>query len=168
MKKDLLKIAPILLALMAVAVVAMLVPRAPAAPEFALPVIAGPGIGDRVRLQDLRGQVVVLDFWATWCGPCRTSAPILQRLSEEYEGQVAFVGINAETTPPPNIAEIFDNFGAHYVSVGDRSGAILERYEVDGLPTLIVLDAEGRIRQRGTGSVDESMLRAAIESTLQN
>lgn len=141
-------------------------------PDFALPVVAGPGAaeGDRIALGNLRGQVVLLDFWASWCGPCRQSVPIL---SEIHRGNadrgVKVVGINVEPGLDRGaLVSAYHAFGAAFPSVQDTpAGEVQRAYHVDQLPTLVVLDRRGTVRHVEVGVPNRESLQEEIDRLLE-
>jgi thiol-disulfide isomerase/thioredoxin len=140
----------------------------PTAPDFTLPVVAGDGAGqgDRVRLSELRGRVVLLDFWASWCGPCRQSIPILNRVSTDYEAAgVEVVGVNVEggELDVSQVAAAHADFGARFPSVQDTAHDLERTYGIDSLPTLVVIDSDGVIREARAGVPNEGRLRALLD-----
>jgi cytochrome c biogenesis protein CcmG, thiol:disulfide interchange protein DsbE len=116
------------------------------APDFALPVIHQGEAGNRVRLSDLRGKRVVLDFWASWCGPCREQAPILNALAQRHEaaGDLVVVGVNTSDEKDSAI-QFARSANLAYVSVFDEGNRVAAAYSVTGLPTLVVVDEAGKI-----------------------
>lgn len=142
------------------------------APDFALPVMAGSGAreGDRIDLSSLRGQVVLLDFWASWCLPCRESIPILNRLHERNTGRgVKVLGINVEPgMDRATLEAAHRSFGAGFPSLqDDRSSEIQRAYHVDQLPTLVVVDRDGIVRRVEVGVPNEESLQAEIDSLIE-
>jgi peroxiredoxin len=133
-----------------------------AAPDFSLPVFHGGDAGSRIRLSALAGNVVVLDFWASWCRPCVVQSRILTELAPDYENaKVLFVGVN--TADDPESAREFA--GSHrlpYPSVLDTEGAA-EAYGARSLPTLVIIDPTGHVSNVTTGVMDADELRSAIE-----
>lgn len=136
--------------------------------EFEATIRAGEGIGDRVRLADLKGRVVVLDFWAHWCPPCRESAPVLNALRARYpEDQVSFYGVNVEEElTPRRLMQVHREFGFGFPSLHDAEGVMKAGYFVTSLPTLVVLDREGNVHGRHIGAADEQVVGSLIEGAL--
>lgn len=130
------------------------------APDFGLEV---PGTGEVVRLSDYRGQTVILNFWATWCVPCRTEMPDLQAA---YEGvpDVVVLAVNAQEADPA-VIRFIDEFGLTFPVVLDRDGAVREHYGVLGLPATFFIDADGILRGRNFGPVYGDLLMQGIATT---
>jgi peroxiredoxin len=123
--------------------------------------------GNPVRLADLRGKVVWLNFWASWCPPCQQETPILRDLSERYRDRgLAIVGISVQETSPTDVAAYVDRYELPYTVGFDGSGHILRAYRVYALPTQFFLAPDGRIAQVVNGPVDEAGAAALIESLL--
>ncbi len=133
------------------------------APSFALPSIQGTGT---ISLQNFRGRVVVLNFWASWCGPCREEAPQLQAVWQAYRGRgVQFLGVDHRDDRTAAIA-FQRRYGISYPSVSDPAGELSARYRMIGVPTTFVIDGAGRIRFRFVGKVDAPLLRGALAQVL--
>ncbi len=115
------------------------------APEIALP----DAQGSIVRLSGLRGKVVLLDFWASWCGPCRRANPGVVKLYERYRSQGFEVfGVSLDTKKAAWLKAVKDD-GIVYTQVNDRQGwhsAAAEKYGVDQIPTTFLIDRKGIIR----------------------
>lgn len=122
--------------------------------------------GGRLSLSQLRGRNAMIDFWATWCPPCRQEAPTLARVWEEYRGKgVVFVGIDlwdAEEEAKRFIAR----YGLTYANGPDRTGAIAVDFGVTGLPEKFFLDREGRVVKKFIGPVTEDRLRRTLDELL--
>ena len=111
-----------------------------AAPEFTLPQLNG----EAVSLSSLRGGVVLIEFWATWCGPCRYSTPSLEAVYRRYKDRgVTVLLINQGESPEQVRAWAGKRFTAPILL--DRDGAVGTRYGVAGIPRLLIIDREGRI-----------------------
>lgn len=130
-----------------------------AAPSFDLARVGA--LGDRVRLADFRGRPLVVNFWASWCVPCRREMPALEAVADRLEGRVAFVGINHLDTAGP-AADFQREVGVRYPSGFDPEGNIASAYGVVGLPTTVLIDARGRIMTRHLGGLTESALADLI------
>ena len=134
------------------------------APDFTLPVVHGPGAGKTIRLSELTGKVVVLDFWASWCGPCKKQMPILDRVAQDYaDADVTFLGVSTDTEPDAALEFLKANPVA-YASVLDRTGEVSRDFGVAGLPTLVIIDARGKVRHNDARLVGERSVRDLIEA----
>jgi thiol-disulfide isomerase/thioredoxin len=121
------------------------------APALALAQIGPAGkLGDRVTLADTRGKITVLDFWATWCGPCLASMPRLEKLARAHP-DVAVVTINLDD--PVAARALFDSHGYTMKLLAD-DGDVSQRYGVSSIPHTVLIDRHGRVRDvvRGTGT----------------
>ena len=139
------------------------VAAAPAA-DFALPLPDG----GTLRLSELEGKVVLVDFWASWCGPCRQEAAALNRVYSSYSGRpVQFVGVNIWDTDEA-AAQFIAEFGVPYPTGVDASDSIALDYGVRGIPEKFFIDADGIIQRKYVGPMPESELIAALEGLLAN
>lgn len=142
---------------------------APAVKEMStpLPDLGGPTLqGSSVARADYAGKVMVVNFWATWCGPCRREQPALQQLSTEFADRgVYFLGVNYRDDPAAARAYL-KQFGVTYPSIEDRAGALAGDFGFVGLPDTYVVDRTGRIRYWGFGAMDEAELRTLLTKVL--
>lgn len=119
-----------------------------------------------LTLSALRGRVVMVDFWASWCTPCRQEAPVLAAVYQEYANQpVEFVGVNIwdQTEDALNYLEAFQ---VPYPNGEDQTGAIAIDYGVRGIPEKFFIDQNGIVRQKFVGPMHAGALRAAIDGLL--
>jgi len=134
----------------------------PFAPEFSLADLNG----QKLDLSTYRGKIVLLDFWATWCGPCRSEIPRFVDLQNKYRDRgLQIVGISLDDDPKPTRA-FYQQFKMNYpVAIGDAN--LAERYGgMLGLPVNFVIDREGRIHAKHLGEVDISLIEQEINSLL--
>jgi cytochrome c biogenesis protein CcmG/thiol:disulfide interchange protein DsbE len=112
--------------------------------------------GQVVQLSDLKGKVVVLHFWATWCPPCRAEFPEFARFaSGETEADVAVLPVSLDQTPDPIGPFLKGSAGAFPVYF-DADGAMASQFQVAAIPTTVLLDKEGKVAWRRQGAVDWS------------
>jgi peroxiredoxin len=123
--------------------------------------------GNPVTLASLRGKVVWLNFFASWCPPCQQETPILRRLADTYRDRgLEIVGISVQETTAADVKAYADRYQLRYTIGFDRSGDVLREYRVFALPTQFFIDTDGVIRQVVSGPVDEQGARAVIDSLL--
>ena len=121
--------------------------------------------GEVVRLSELRGTVVVLDFWDTWCGPCRRELPAVEKLRAEFAGKVQFFGVNDEEQS--TVAAFLKKAGYELPVLMDTRHDVHRQYGIHGVPTVFVIGRDGIVRQHYVGAQDESTLRRAIQEALR-
>lgn len=120
------------------------------------------------KLDDLKGQIVVLNFWAAWCVPCRDEAPILEAAWQKYRDQgVTFLGIAYADVEPNSIA-FMQEFGITYPNAPDLGTDISQDYEITGVPETFIIDRDGTIIHVQIGPIDAATLNGTIESLLEN
>jgi thiol-disulfide isomerase/thioredoxin len=138
------------------------------APDFLLPRLGPGGVvsAEKVRLSELEGKAVILDFWASWCMPCRAEMPIIDRVAkaQSARGLVALGVLSGDL--PEDAGEFLGEHPVSYGSVIDEQTQAGSAFAVRGLPTLVVLDRKGTIVAMRTGTVSESELTALAEAAL--
>jgi cytochrome c biogenesis protein CcmG, thiol:disulfide interchange protein DsbE len=146
--------------------------EAPPAPQFSLqvlwpraetwPVATRRRLADRrIDLGELRGWRVVINFWASWCGPCRDEAPILNASARAHAGKVVFLGVNIQDLKSDALT-FMREFDTPYVSVRDRGNGTYEDYGLTGVPETYYLDAAGRIVAHTPGAISRTSLKDGI------
>jgi len=123
------------------------------APDFELESLTG----ETLRLSDLRGQVVILNFWAIWCAPCRLEMPAFQERFERYGGDLRVVAVNFDE-PRESVQAYADELGLSFDILLDPGAEIQALYRVRGYPTSYFLDTDGMIRAVYIGLVSEGQL----------
>jgi thiol-disulfide isomerase/thioredoxin len=149
-------------------------PRIREAPDFHLAVVAnGAALGGSMAdsktlsLSELRGSAVLLDFWATWCGPCRAEAPIVDQVSRRWHDKgVVVVGVNTDTPDQGDPRAFAMAHGLTYPIVHDTTGEAQRAFAVDSLPTLVVVSRTGKITAVRTGMTDDAELERLIRQAL--
>jgi len=112
------------------------------APDFTLPSAAGTNL----RLQEQRGQVVMLNFWATWCGPCRREMPQLDRLYEKYRAAgFVLLGVNIDEDQR-NAVGLSTKLGLHFPVLFDSKQKVSRLYDLSTMPSTVLIDRDGRVR----------------------
>jgi cytochrome c biogenesis protein CcmG/thiol:disulfide interchange protein DsbE len=133
--------------------------RRPAAPAVSLPRLEG---GSRASLADYRGTVVVLNYWASWCTPCRQESPLLERWQRRLAKRGGTVlGIDSLDLTADARAFVRE-FGLTYPMLRDRDGETQRRFGVSGYPETLIVDRNGRIAALQRGPVDDAFLRRSV------
>jgi len=125
--------------------------------------------GGTLRLSDLKGQVVMINFWATWCGPCRQEMPLLQQLQSKYEPLgFTLLGVNVENDSAAAQAWL-KGVPVSFPILFDRKNEVAERFGVQGMPSTVFVDREGKVRyvHRGYKPGDEAKYADMIRSLVK-
>ena len=133
------------------------------AADFTLPLFSG----GNLTLSSLRGKPVVINFWASWCPPCRAEAPILEEVWRRYKDKgVTFIGVDIQDAEADAQAYI-EEFGITYPNGPDIGGRITIDYGVGGIPVTFFVNREGLIVSRWVGAINERILVSRIEDLLR-
>jgi thiol-disulfide isomerase/thioredoxin len=120
----------------------------------------------KVHLDQLAGKVVVLDFWAPWCGPCRQEMPVLDGIAKRYADKgVVVMGVLVDPDRD-GARDVLVHGKIGYPQLDDESGAASKAFSIRSLPSLVVVDKKGVVRTYRTGYTSEAELEAAIKSAL--
>ena len=133
----------------------------PVAASRELPVL---GAATTRSLADLRGKVVVLNFWASWCKPCEAEAPVLVAAQERLQraGTGTVLGVTYDDSTPDSL-KFVKSYGLNYPNVRDVGTKLAEQYGTRTLPETFVIDARGRIADMYRGQIDEARLNRALQ-----
>jgi cytochrome c biogenesis protein CcmG/thiol:disulfide interchange protein DsbE len=132
------------------------------APDFTLQT----PIGETVTLSDFRGQPVVLNFWASWCGPCRVEMPFFEQTQMKYNGKTAVIGVNQGES-----ADIVQEFSIRqnisYPLLVDDDNSVNLDYNINSLPTTIFIDPNGVVQEVVVGIVNQAVLEDRVEKMMR-
>jgi len=132
------------------------------APDFTLSLFDG----GELSLADQLGSVVVVNFWASWCVPCRDEAPALEEFWQEYEDRgVVFVGVNYKDVES-KATSFIEEFGVTYPNGYDPYNRVSTAYRITGVPETFLISRDGRLLEWWVGPITEAWLRAALEEIL--
>lgn len=121
---------------------------------------------DRISPRELRGYPVVMNFWASWCVPCKAEAPLLVGAAKAHAGKVAFLGLDVQDFESDAL-RFLERYGTNYVSVRDGGDSIYSAYGLTGIPETFYLDRTGRIVAHSIGQVSREELEANIDKALR-
>lgn len=130
-----------------------------AAPAFQLPLLSGGSRG----LSDLKGKPVLINFWATWCLPCKDEMPLLNRYAQKYQTQLTVIGIDS-SEDAALVKPYIDTMGIQFPILLDSNGAVTDRYFVRNFPITFFVDADGILRAQHLGELTEDLLVRYLET----
>ncbi|MFX3673920.1 MAG: redoxin domain-containing protein [Paenisporosarcina sp.] len=131
------------------------------APDFELTTVAG----EKVRLSELKGKKVIINFWATWCSPCKAEMPHMQNYYEEFakDENVEILAINLTSGDRvSSVKEFVKSYGLTFPIPMDKEGTIGQKYQAVTIPTSYMIDTSGRIQNKIIGPMDEKMIKNFI------
>ena len=153
-------------ALLALLLGALMIGRATAAPETAPQIELIDYEGVTHKLSDFRGQTVLLNFWASWCGPCREEMPELARLAREYEGKVRFIGVNLAVRDDVRVSKaLLKKVNVPYLNLLDQQGKAAIDFRVQAIPSTFLIDPDGKVVGRVLGANVEGV-QALLEKAV--
>lgn len=129
-----------------------------AAPSFTLSALDG----TTLTLASFRGRPVLLNFWATWCVPCRSELPALQRFAQEQQGRWAVLGVD-ELEDRGSVTSFAQSLAITYPLATDTDGSVGQRYNIGGLPSTFAIDAQGIIRKVHLGPLGSTDLQQILQ-----
>jgi thiol-disulfide isomerase/thioredoxin len=153
------------LALLATASVSLALEEGDRAPDFQARSVAGDA---QVVLHELRGKVVLVDFWASWCAPCNAAMPQLEKLSKEFPAdQFVVLGVNVDKKLD-DARRALERRSVSYANASDPTGGLPKRFGLETMPTSYLIDQDGFVRvvHRGFRSGDMDKLREQVQKLL--
>jgi cytochrome c biogenesis protein CcmG/thiol:disulfide interchange protein DsbE len=143
--------------------VATKVGKKPSAPDFTLSRLDRPGT---LQLASLRGKAVVLNFWASWCVPCKKEAPALEAATRKWGGRVIVVGVDVNDFAS-DARGFMRKYGLTYAVVHDNKNETTPKYGLTGLPETFFVDPRGRVVAHVPGQIDAGDLSTGVEKALR-
>lgn len=112
--------------------------------------------GKTVKLSDLKGKPVVLNLWASWCGPCRSEMPDLEQAYQQHKDKIQFYGINFTASDQEEAAlAMMKELGVTFPSLKDPSGDVFQRYQAVSIPTTYAIDKNGMVVEKRVGAISK-------------
>ncbi len=127
------------------------------APDFSLQTLDG----ERVKLSDFEGEKVILNFWATWCKPCREEMPDLQSIYEERDDDVVILAINMDAHN--DVEGFIDSYSVTFPVLLDENDQVSDMYQIISLPTTYFIDEDGTIVQKHLGQITYEQLEEILQ-----
>jgi len=133
-----------------------------AAPSLRLPLVGG----GEMDLASYQGRPVLLNFWATWCDPCRAEMPVFERAQQQYRDQgLVVLGVDLQERDPEIVAFLTE-IGVTFPTLVDRTGEVTRQWRATGLPTTFLIDRQGIIRDVRVGAFTDGMLEERLTKVL--
>lgn len=129
------------------------------APDFELTTLDG----EKVKLSDFRGEKVMLNFWATWCPPCRAEMPDMQKLHENKDVQILAVNLTESETVPDKIQKFVDELELTFTIPLDEETSVADKYQIQPIPSSFMIDSNGRIQNKAFGALNYGLMVQEFE-----
>ena len=133
------------------------------APDFTLKLTDGKDI----KLSDHKGKIIIIDFWATWCPPCRRGIPDLVEIQKKYQKDVLIIGISLDNETKPDVVPFIKQYGINYPVVYGTMEVVKAYGNIQAIPTSFVVDQSGQIVDKHVGLVDKSTYINKINALLK-
>jgi peroxiredoxin len=118
--------------------------------------------GEQVRLSELRGRTILINFWATWCGPCIIEMPVIETRFQKYTPELVVLAVNFDE-PMEDVKAFVDELGLTFTVLLDPGAEIQKKYRIRGYPTTFIVDEEGIIQVQNIGVMTEGQLDRYLE-----
>ncbi|TFJ91908.1 peroxiredoxin family protein [Lentibacillus salicampi] len=129
------------------------------APDFQLETMDG----ESIKLSDLRGQRVMVNFWATWCPPCRAEVPDLQKFYENKDIEILAINLTGTEKNRSDVDEFASEFGMTFPILMDENTAVANQYQIQPIPSSFMIDSEGRIQFKALGAMNYELMVQEFE-----
>jgi len=124
--------------------------------------------GKKISLSDFKGKVVILDFWATWCPPCRRGIPDLISIKKQYKNKIAIVGISLDTDSKSEVVPFAKKYGINYHIVYGTNKVVHDYGNIEAIPTSFIINQKGEIVNRHVGLTPKEVYLSEINKLLGN
>ncbi|GGJ93588.1 hypothetical protein GCM10007063_15190 [Lentibacillus kapialis] len=129
------------------------------APDFQLKTMGG----EQIKLSELRGQRVMVNFWATWCPPCRAEVPDLQKFYENKDIEILAVNLTGTESSRSDVQEFSEEFGMTFPILMDENTEVANQYQIQPIPSSFMIDSDGRIQFKALGAMNYEMMVQEFE-----
>ncbi len=138
-------------------------------PNFSMPLFErySADYGDRFELSEQQGRPVVVNFWASWCAPCRDEMPVLEASWQEHQSEVLFVGVITQESSETGAEALLSEFALSYPSGIDESNRINIDYGLFGLPETFFIRADGTLNYRHSGPITQDAMEQQVQALLE-
>lgn len=133
--------------------------RGDEAPDFELTTLDG----ETVKLSDFRGEKVLLNFWATWCPPCRAEMPDMQKFHADYDATILAVNLSSTEKSPEVVQQFLDEYGVTFTVLSDDLTHVASLYNANVLPTSYLINSKGEVHNIAVGALNYEMMVQAFE-----
>ncbi len=124
--------------------------------------------GKKISLSDYKGKVVILDFWATWCPPCRRGIPDLISIKKEYKNKIVIIGVSLDVDTKKNVVPFMKSYGINYPVVYATNQVVKDYGNIDAIPTSFIIDKDGKIVNQHIGLTPKEVYVDEINKLLGN
>lgn len=129
------------------------------APDFELETIDG----ETVSLSDYRGEKVIVNFWATWCPPCRAEMPDMQKFHEDYDAEILAVNLSSTEQSETQVRDFLDEYDVSFTVLSDANDHVSTLYNASALPTSYLINTKGEIHNIAVGALNYEMMVQAFD-----
>ena len=123
--------------------------------------------GRKLKLSDYRGKIVIVDFWATWCPPCREEIPDFVELQKEYEFNLQILGVSLDTDTKNDVIPFMKKHKMNYPVVFGTMGVVRDYGDIQSIPTTFIIDQNGNVVNSFVGYHEKAVFKAEIEKLLK-